>query len=58
MKTYFERGYRDVEEAYLENKETNPHHFHYYDSGMIAYKNEYIELYRRNAKCKKRFNDF
>ena len=46
-KTYFEMGYQDVDEAYLKNKDINPHHFHYYDSGLIAYKKEYIELYRR-----------
>ena len=47
MKTYFERGYRDVQEAYLENRDVNPHHFHYYSGGLITYKKKYIELYRR-----------
>ena len=47
MKTYFEMGYQDVDEAYLINKDINPHHFHYYDSGLVTYKKEYIELYRR-----------
>ena len=46
MKTYAELGYRDVEEAYYENMYNNPHHFHYYDSGMITYKQEYIHLYK------------
>lgn len=46
MKTYIELGYRDIDEAYAENRITNPHHFHYYEGGMIAYKKEYIELYR------------
>ena len=44
MKTYYEMGYQDVDEAYLENKDINPQHFHHYDSGMIAYKKEYSEL--------------
>lgn len=47
MKTFYEQGYRDVDEAYLENKDINQHHFHYYDSGMITYKKEYIHLYKR-----------
>jgi hypothetical protein len=42
--TYFEQGYQDVDEAYLEHGEANPHHFHYYDSGMITYKQEFIHL--------------
>jgi len=46
MKTYTEEGYRDVDEAYLENKDTNPHHFHHYDSGLVTYKKEYIHLYK------------
>lgn len=48
MKSYTELGYRDVDEAYLENYMVNPHHFHYYDSGMKAYKKEYIHLYKIN----------
>jgi len=47
MKTFFELGYKDVEEAYLENKEDKSHHFHHYDSGMITYKKEFIENYKR-----------
>ena len=46
MKTYIELGYRDIDEVYEENRITNPHHFHYYQGGMIAYKKEFIELYR------------
>lgn len=38
MKTFYEQGYRDIDEAYLENKEKFPYHFHCYDSGMITYK--------------------
>lgn len=37
--------YQDVDEAYWENVYTNPHHFHYCDSGMKTYKREYIHLY-------------
>ena len=47
MKSFYEQGYQDIDEAYAENRETNPHHFHYYDSGMITYKREYIHLYKR-----------
>ena len=46
IKTYTELGYIDVDEAYYENMYTNPHHFHYYDSGMVTYKQEYIHLYK------------
>lgn len=48
MKSFYELGYMDVDEAYQANKDTNPHHFHYYSSGMITYKKEYIHLYVRN----------
>jgi hypothetical protein len=47
MKSFSELGYIDVDEAYLKFKETNPHHFHYYDSGMITYKKEFIHLYKK-----------
>lgn len=47
MKRYMDLGYKDVDEAYLENKDVNPHHFHYYDSGLITYKKEYIHLYKK-----------
>lgn len=47
MKSYYELGYKDVDEAWAEQKYTNPHHFHQYDSGMITYKKEYIHLYKR-----------
>ncbi len=47
MKTYYEPGYQYVDEAYSENMYTNPHHFHYYDSGMVTYKKKYIHLYLR-----------
>jgi hypothetical protein len=46
MKSYVELGYRDVDEAYAENKYTNPHHFHYYWGGRITYKKKYIHLYK------------
>jgi hypothetical protein len=47
MKSFYELGYQDVDEAYAANKFTNPHHFHVYDSGMITYKKQYIHLYVR-----------
>jgi hypothetical protein len=50
MKTYSELGFRDIDEAYEENKYTNPHHFHYYDSGRITYKKYYIHLYKINPQ--------
>lgn len=43
---FIELGYIDVDEAYLEAQDINPHHFHYYDSGMITYKKQYIHLYK------------
>jgi len=46
LKSYIDLGYQDVDEAYAENKDTNPHHFHYYSSGMITYKKKYIHLYK------------
>ena len=46
LKSYTDLGYKDVDEAYLENKDISPHHFHYYSSGMITYKKEYIHLYK------------
>ena len=45
MISFTEQGYLDVDEAYLST--SNKHHFHHYDSGMITYKKEYIELYRQ-----------
>lgn len=35
----------DVDLAYSLNKDTTPHHFHYYDSGMITFKKKYAHLY-------------
>lgn len=46
MKTHIELGYKDVDEAYLENKDKNSHHFHHYSSGLITYKKEYLHLYK------------
>lgn len=47
MKTYYELGYMDIDEAREKAGEMNRHHFHYYDSGMVTYKKEYIHLYKR-----------
>jgi hypothetical protein len=48
LKSYVELGYRDVDEAYYENRANrhNLHHFHYYDSGMVSYKKQYQHLYK------------
>lgn len=53
MKTYIEMGFRDIDESYFKNKFKNPHHFHHYDGGMIAYKKEYIELYKQKKRTLK-----
>ena len=52
MKTYRELGYRDIDEVYSENRDSNPHHFHYYDSGKITYKKKYIHLYLLTVEVK------
>jgi hypothetical protein len=48
LKSYVELGYRDVDEAYYENRANrhNLHHFHYYDSGAVSYKKQYRHLYK------------
>lgn len=46
METYTQLGYQDVDEAYRENKNTNPHHFNVYTSGLVTYKRKYIHLYK------------
>lgn len=46
LKSFTDQGYRDVDESYTENKMTNPHHFHHYDSGRVTYKKEFIHLYK------------
>jgi len=40
-----------VEGAYYENMYTNPHHFHYHDSGTVTYKREYIHLYKDTSEA-------
>jgi len=49
MKTFYELGYMDVYEAKETAGEMNAHHFHYYDSGMVTYKKEFMHLYVRGA---------
>jgi hypothetical protein len=47
MKTFYELGYMDIDEVRQLAGEMNAHHFHYYDSGMVTYKKEFIDLYKR-----------
>lgn len=49
MKTFIEQGYMDVDEARELAGEWNQHHFHYYDSGRITYKKEFIHLYKQTT---------
>lgn len=44
MKSFYDLGYMDVDEARLIAGDNNRHHFHYYDSGMVTYKKEFIHL--------------
>ena len=47
MKTFYELGYMDIDEARQLAGEMNAHHFHYYAGGMVTYKKEFIHLYKR-----------
>lgn len=48
MKSFYEMGYMDIDEALEKAGEMNKYHFHHYDSGMVTYKKQYMHLYKRN----------
>lgn len=50
MKSFYELGYMDIDEARILAGEANKHHFHYYQGGMVTYKKQYIHLYIRKDK--------
>ena len=47
MKSFYELGYMDIDEAIMIAGEMNRHHFHFYDRGMVTYKKKFIHLYKR-----------
>lgn len=47
MKSFYELGYMDIDEARILAGEQYQYHFHYYSSGMVTYKKKYIHLYKR-----------